>query len=145
MCLSMARTSTAWRRPWQPMCTWRRCLGMHMPPAARCRSRQLAHNQQAEIVALDEAVQGFTRRRFLDLGLTPGTPIYPELHNFFGDPRAYRVRGTLIALRQGSGGEDLGEAAVRRAFTAENAEHTEKTDHRYRSEKLCDLSDALVE
>jgi DtxR family Mn-dependent transcriptional regulator len=59
----------------------------------------LAQGQSAEIVALDDAVQGFTRRRFLDLGLTPGTPIYPELKNFFGDPRAYRVRGTLIALR----------------------------------------------
>jgi DtxR family Mn-dependent transcriptional regulator len=60
----------------------------------------LAHNRRAEIVALDDAVQGFTRRRFLDLGLTPGTLIYPELQNFFGDPRAYRVRGTLIALRR---------------------------------------------
>jgi DtxR family Mn-dependent transcriptional regulator len=60
----------------------------------------LAQNQRAEIVALDDAVQGFTRRRFLDLGLTPGTPIFPELVNFFGDPRGYRVRGTLIALRQ---------------------------------------------
>lgn len=61
---------------------------------------ELAHDQLAEIVRLDDAVQGFTRRRFLDLGLTPGTLIYPELHNFFGDPRAYRVRGTLIALRK---------------------------------------------
>ncbi len=61
---------------------------------------ELAHDQRAEIVILDEAVQGFTRRRFLDLGLTPGTLIYPELQNFFGDPRAYRVRGTLIALRK---------------------------------------------
>jgi DtxR family Mn-dependent transcriptional regulator len=60
----------------------------------------LAHNQSAEIVMLDDAVQGFTRRRFLDLGLTPGTMIYPELDNFFNDPRAYRVRGTLIALRK---------------------------------------------
>jgi len=60
----------------------------------------LAYGQPAEIVSLDEAVQGFTRRRFLDLGLTPGTPIFPELKNFFGDPRAYRVRGTLIALRK---------------------------------------------
>jgi DtxR family transcriptional regulator, Mn-dependent transcriptional regulator len=60
----------------------------------------LAHDQRAEIVHLDDAVQGFTRRRFLDLGLTPGTTIYPELGNFFGDPRAYRVRGTLIALRK---------------------------------------------
>jgi DtxR family Mn-dependent transcriptional regulator len=61
---------------------------------------QLTHDQRAEIVLLDDAVQGFTRRRFLDLGLTPGTEIYPELKNFFGDPRAYRVRGTLIALRK---------------------------------------------
>jgi DtxR family Mn-dependent transcriptional regulator len=60
----------------------------------------LLHNQPAEILSLDEAVQGFTRRRFLDLGLTPGTIISPELGNFFGDPRAYRVRGTLIALRK---------------------------------------------
>lgn len=60
----------------------------------------LLHDQRAEIVMLDDAVQGFTRRRFLDLGLTPGTTIYPELGNFFGDPRAYRVRGTLIALRK---------------------------------------------
>ncbi len=61
---------------------------------------ELAHDQRGEIVMLDEAVQGFTRRRFLDLGLTPGTMIYPELQNFFGDPRAYRIRGTLIALRK---------------------------------------------
>lgn len=61
---------------------------------------ELPHNRRAEIVTLDDAVQGFTRRRFLDLGLTPGTIVCPELQNFFGDPRGYRVRGTLIALRK---------------------------------------------
>ena len=61
---------------------------------------ELEDAQTGEIVTLDDAVQGFSRRRFLDLGLTPGTKIYPELGNFFGDPRAYRVRGTLIALRR---------------------------------------------
>jgi len=61
---------------------------------------QLPQNQTAEISALDAGVQGFTRRRFLDLGLTPGARITPELDPFFGDPRAYRVRGTLIALRK---------------------------------------------
>jgi DtxR family Mn-dependent transcriptional regulator len=60
----------------------------------------LTQDQRGEIISLDDAVQGFTRRRFLDLGLTPGTMIYPELGNFFGDPRAYRIRGTLIALRK---------------------------------------------
>jgi len=57
-------------------------------------------HQSAEIVALDDALQGFTRRRLLDLGLTPGAVVYPELQNVFADPRAYRVRGTLIALRR---------------------------------------------
>jgi DtxR family Mn-dependent transcriptional regulator len=60
----------------------------------------LNHGQRAEIISLDDSVQGFTRRRFLDLGLTPGTVVSPELKNFFGDPRGYRVRGTLIALRK---------------------------------------------
>jgi len=60
---------------------------------------ELAHAQKAEVIALDEACQGFTRRRFLDLGLTPGTTIFPELKNSFRDPRGYRLRGTLIALR----------------------------------------------
>ena len=59
----------------------------------------LKPKQKAEIVSLDDTVQGFTRRRFLDLGMTPGATIYPELENFFGEPRAYRIRGTLIALR----------------------------------------------
>ena len=69
-------------------------------PAGTISLNELKHDQHAEIITLDEAVQGFTRRRFLDLGLTPGTEIYPELKNFFGDPRGYRVRGTLIALRK---------------------------------------------
>ncbi len=59
---------------------------------------------KAEIVTIDDRCQGFTRRRFLDLGLTPGAVIYPELNNFFQDPRAYRVRGTLIALRHEQAG-----------------------------------------
>lgn len=69
-------------------------------PAGTISLDELKHDQRAKIVTLDEAVQGFTRRRFLDLGMTPGTEIYPELQNFFGDPRGYRVRGTLIALRK---------------------------------------------
>ncbi len=80
---------------------------VHFKPVERLVQRKgllplhrLAPRQKAEIVDLDQACQGFTRRRFLDLGLTPGTIIFPELPNPFGDPRAYRVRGTLIALRK---------------------------------------------
>lgn len=53
----------------------------------------------AEIVELDGRCRGFTRRRLLDLGLTPGARITPEVRSLFGDTRGYRVRGTLVALR----------------------------------------------
>ena len=56
--------------------------------------------QQATVCRLDDSLQGFTRRRLLDLGLTPGTTITAEMRSLFGDPLAYRVRGTLIALRR---------------------------------------------
>ncbi len=56
--------------------------------------------QQAKIAALADTCQGLTRRRFLDLGLTPGATIEVALPNAFKDPMAYRVRGTLIALRR---------------------------------------------
>lgn len=63
------------------------------------RLTALRRGQRATVYALDEALQGFTRRRLLDLGLTPGTAITAEMQSLFRDPTAYRVRGTLIALR----------------------------------------------
>jgi Fe2+ transport system protein FeoA len=60
----------------------------------------LRPGQRATIEKLSDALQGFTRRRLLDLGLTPGTTITAELSSFARDPVAYRVRGTLIALRK---------------------------------------------
>jgi DtxR family Mn-dependent transcriptional regulator len=54
----------------------------------------------AQVVAIDGRLQGYTRRRLLDLGMTPGAQLQPEMRNFSGDPRAYRIRGTLIALRR---------------------------------------------
>jgi len=59
----------------------------------------LKTGMHAAIVNIDERIQGFTRRRLLDLGMTPGALIVPELENTFGDPRAYRIRSTLMALR----------------------------------------------
>jgi Fe2+ transport system protein FeoA len=35
----------------------------------------------------------------MDLGFTEGAAIRPALRTFSKDPRAYEVRGTLIALR----------------------------------------------
>jgi DtxR family Mn-dependent transcriptional regulator len=64
------------------------------------RLSELAHEQEAEVVSLATTCQGLTRRRLLDLGFTPGTRLRPVLDTFAGDPRAYRVRGTTIALRR---------------------------------------------
>ena len=43
---------------------------------------------------------GNDRRRFLDLGMVKGTKIKPILISPSGDPVAYEVRGTIIALRK---------------------------------------------
>ncbi len=61
---------------------------------------ELSHGETAEIVSLDAGCQGFSRRRLMDLGFTPGASIEPALETLARDPRAYRVRGTLVALRQ---------------------------------------------
>ena len=53
-----------------------------------------------EVVRLDDACQGFTRRRLLDLGFTVGATVCLELSTFVSDPCAYRVRGALVALRR---------------------------------------------
>jgi len=60
---------------------------------------RLRRDQTAEVVAIDDRVRGLTRRRLLDLGITPGTQIRPELEPLFGRPRAFRIRQTLVALR----------------------------------------------
>ncbi|MCI9015860.1 MAG: ferrous iron transport protein A [Clostridia bacterium] len=45
-------------------------------------------------------VLGQIRRRFLDLGLIKGTKIIPVLKSASGDPTAFEIRGSLIALRE---------------------------------------------
>jgi DtxR family Mn-dependent transcriptional regulator len=74
--------------------------GTSADPAAARRLSALRPGQPARVLGLDPALQGFTRRRLLDLGLTPGAEITAELPSLFGDPVAYRVRGALVALRR---------------------------------------------
>lgn len=44
--------------------------------------------------------EGLVRRRLLDLGFVPGTVVRAVLRSPFGDPTAYGVRGSVIALRR---------------------------------------------
>jgi DtxR family Mn-dependent transcriptional regulator len=64
------------------------------------RLSDLANDVRGEVVGLDQACQGFSRRRLMDLGFTEGAVIRPFLRTFAGDPRAYEIRGTLVALRR---------------------------------------------
>lgn len=40
------------------------------------------------------------KRRFLDLGIIPGTIIKTERHSPSGNPIAFNIRGTIIAIRK---------------------------------------------
>jgi DtxR family Mn-dependent transcriptional regulator len=55
--------------------------------------------EEATVTGISPACRGLERRRFMDLGILPGTRIQVDLNSPSGDPMAYRVRGALIALR----------------------------------------------
>lgn len=59
----------------------------------------LALGETAEVLSLSPACRGSERRRFLDLGLVPGTAVSAQFVSPSGEPTAYQIRGALIALR----------------------------------------------
>lgn len=61
---------------------------------------ELAPGRTAAVVGLAPACRGAARRRLLDLGFVPGTVVSVELVSPAGDPTAYRVRGSVVALRR---------------------------------------------
>ena len=56
--------------------------------------------EQGTILGIAKALRGQQRRRLMDLGIVPGTKIEAELESVTGDPVAYKVRGTTVALRK---------------------------------------------
>jgi len=58
----------------------------------------------AKVLGLTAACRGAERRRLLDLGFVAGTMVEVEMVSPAGDPTAYRVRGTVIALRREQAG-----------------------------------------
>ncbi|NLX24189.1 MAG: hypothetical protein GXY55_21280 [Phycisphaerae bacterium] len=63
------------------------------------RLSDLPDGREAEVIAIDEQYRGLGRRRLLDFGLTQGARVCPELRGIFRDPRAFRIRGSLVSLR----------------------------------------------
>ena len=66
------------------------------------RAQRLTHLQageEARIVGLSPACRGALRRRLLDLGFVKGSVVSIDMPSPMGNPIAYIVRGSAIALR----------------------------------------------
>ena len=59
----------------------------------------LTPGQSASVSALSD--DSDLRRRFQDLGLIPGARVDCLSVSPLGDPKAYRIRGAVVALRAG--------------------------------------------
>lgn len=59
---------------------------------------ELPQGQRALIAAITGG--GPFRRRLLELGLLPGTPVVRTAQAPFGDPKTFLVRGAVLALRR---------------------------------------------
>lgn len=73
-------------------------LGEESPPQG-IPLDSLLTGQKGRVLQLSPRLRGAERRRLLDLGMLPGTVVEAELSSPMGDPVAYRVRDSLIALR----------------------------------------------
>lgn len=71
----------------------------HTPASQGVPLDTLLPGQAGLVTEISPLSRGVERRRLLDLGIIPGTEIGVELVNPGGDPTAYRIRGTVIALR----------------------------------------------
>ena len=63
------------------------------------RLSNLQMGENARIIGISQECKGEIRRRLLDLGFVPGTQIAINLPGPLGNPRAYSVRNTNIAIR----------------------------------------------
>ncbi|MCB0569315.1 MAG: DtxR family transcriptional regulator [Phaeodactylibacter sp.] len=60
----------------------------------------LKAGESALVKGISPTCRGQQRRRLMDLGIVPGTAITTEFRSASGDPVAYRVLGTTIAIRR---------------------------------------------
>ena len=59
----------------------------------------LSIGESGRVVHISRRTRGLERRRLMDLGILPGTTIEVEMKSPSGDPTAYKIRGSTIALR----------------------------------------------
>jgi ferrous iron transport protein A len=54
----------------------------------------------SDVIVSKVETKGTIKRRLLDLGFVPGARVKVALQSPVGDPIAYEIRGTVIALRK---------------------------------------------
>ena len=59
---------------------------------------ELEINKKAKVVDIN--CSGDEKRRFLDLGIVKDTVLTPIFNSPFGNPTAYEIRKTIIAIRK---------------------------------------------
>ncbi len=64
------------------------------------------------VTGIHPSWRGAERNRFLDFGLVSGATVVPEMVSPGGDPRAYRIRDAVIALRDDQAGKIFVRAAA---------------------------------
>lgn len=64
------------------------------------RLSSLKFGEKAKITGLSKECRGENRRRLLDLGFVRGAVVEIDLLNPLGDPKAFLIKGTAIALRE---------------------------------------------
>ena len=60
----------------------------------------LKEDETAKIIGISKEIRGDSRRRLLDLGFVKGAEVKIDLLTPLGDPKAFLIKGTSIALRQ---------------------------------------------
>lgn len=64
------------------------------------RLSMLGEHEKAKIIGISRDLRGEARRRLLDLGFVKGADVQIDLMNPLGDPKAFLIKGTSIALRK---------------------------------------------
>ena len=81
-----------------------RIIAIPLPEQADVQSNEtlatLHSGETGKVIRFAPTCRGIERRRLMDLGIIPGTLIKVDLNGPFGDPKAYLVRDTSIALRR---------------------------------------------
>lgn len=69
-------------------------------PEAYISLASLNVGETCRVIGIAKALRGQQRRRLMDLGVVPGSLIEVKFSSASQDPRAYSIRGALIALRK---------------------------------------------